>query len=473
MIITSKSSRRKGKPSMRGVFSKAWPIRAIGLVSSILLFGLGCSMIGGHLVSQDTITATPAETTAEIPSSSLNPTNIPSATLQSETIHWWHFTTDSAQKLALEMAALKFMEMNPSVTIKITSMERDAYKSRILGALESEDPPDLFQNDGDFAARNFAKSGYLQDISPSMTEAWSSTFVPSVLESYNLNGRQYGVPRSFSLIGIWYNKTLFLRAGIETHPTTWSEFVEDVRKLKSAGIVPIALGEGDKWSGALWWEYLALRLGGRAAFEEALSGTGAFATNPFVQAGEQLTALISTHPFQAGFLNSPTYPDASAEFGNGKTAMHLMGDWESENQKAYSSNGMGIGSDLGWFPFPIVENGDGDSKDILGGVTGWLVGKNAPPLTIEFLKFLTSKEIECRMAAPGSMPAVLDAGDCLGDPFPKSVWEPAMQAKYIQSYYDQYLPAAAASATNDAIHGLFAGTLSPAQVAQLINDSFD
>ncbi|MBN2083713.1 MAG: extracellular solute-binding protein [Anaerolineales bacterium] len=457
---------------MSEVFSKTWPIRAIGLVSSVLFFGLGCSVIGGNLVSQDTIAATPAETVAETPSSSPNPANIPSATLPSETILWWHFTTDSTQKLALEMAALKFMEMNPSVTIQISSMERDAYKSRILGALESEDAPDLFQNDGDFAARNFAKSGYLQNISPSMTDAWRSTFVPSVLEPYNLNGRQYGAPCSFSMIGVWYNKAHFLRAGIDTLPTTWSEFLEDVRKLKSAGIVPIALGEGDKWSGALWWEYLALRLGGRAAFEEAVSGTGAFTTNSFVQAGERLTALISAHPFQAGFLNLPTYPDASAEFGNGKTAIHLMGDWESENQKANSSDGKGLGSNLGWFPFPVVENGNGDSKDILGGVTGWLVGKNAPPLTIEFLKFLTSKEIVCRLAVPGSMPAVLDAGDCLGDPFPKSVWETAVQAKYIQTYYDQYLPAAAASATNEAIYGLFAGTISPAQAAQLIDDSF-
>ena len=458
---------------MSGIFPKSWPIHAIGLVSSILLFGVGCSVVGGNLVSQDTITATPAETAAEIPSPSQSPENIPSATLQSETILWWHFTTDSTQKLVLEKAALKFTETNPSITIKITSMERDAYKSRILGALESENAPDLFQNDGDFAARNFAKSGYLQDISPSMTEAWSSTFVPSALALYNLNGRQYGAPRSFSMIGVWYNKAHFLRAGIGTLPTTWSEFLEDVRKLKSAGIVPIALGEGDKWSGALWWEYLALRLGGQAAFEEALSGTGAFTTDPFVQAGERLTALISVHPFQADFLNLPTYPDASAEFGNGKTAIHLMGDWESENQKVNSSNGMGIGSDLGWFPFPIVENGNGDSNDILGGVTGWLVGRNAPPSTIEFLKFLTSKEIECQMAGPGSMPVALDAGDCLGDLLTKSVWETAIQAKYFQSYYDQYLPAAAASATNEAIHGLFAGTLSPAQVAQVIDDSFD
>ena len=44
-------------------------------------------------------------------------------------------------------------------------------------------------------------------------------------------------------------------------------------------------------------------------------------------------------------------------------------------------------------------------------------------------------------------------------------------AKYFQLYYDQFLPPAMGSVLNDAVQGIFAGTLTPEQVAQAIEDS--
>jgi raffinose/stachyose/melibiose transport system substrate-binding protein len=44
-------------------------------------------------------------------------------------------------------------------------------------------------------------------------------------------------------------------------------------------------------------------------------------------------------------------------------------------------------------------------------------------------------------------------------------------AEYFQLYYDQFLPPATGSVLNDSVQGLFAGTLTPEEVAQAVEDS--
>jgi raffinose/stachyose/melibiose transport system substrate-binding protein len=412
------------------------------------------------------------EITTSAPADNATAEPVPTVTPESARIRWWHYTTDAAQKLLLQSAARIFMQANPSVSIEITALEHGTYDSRLPGALQSSEPPDLFQTDGDYPVRVFADSGYLQDISDSMAGKWSAGLLPSAREMYAVDGRYYGAPPTISAVGFWYNKAFFQQAKISEPPATWSDLLEDVRKLKNAGFIPIALGEGDKWSGAFWWEFLALRLGGRAAFEDALSRRSGFDSAPFVQAGDLLRDLIAEQPFQPGFLYVQTYPDASGFFGSGNAAMHLMGDWEYENQRINSFGGLGLGADLGWFPLPRVADGAGDPEDFLGGGTGWRMGTNAPAAALEFLKFLSSAEQQCRLIGLGAMPASIDAGNCLDDPYPKAVWESVRGARYLQVYYDQYLPDAAGQAVNESVLGLYDGSLSPADAAARMEEVF-
>jgi hypothetical protein len=46
---------------------------------------------------------------------------------------------------------------------------------------------------------------------------------------------------------------------------------------------------------------------------------------------------------------------------------------------------------LGWFFFPEVQGGKGKANDIFGSVYGWLVSKDAPKETLEFMKALLGK----------------------------------------------------------------------------------
>jgi raffinose/stachyose/melibiose transport system substrate-binding protein len=152
--------------------------------------------------------------------------------------------------------------------------------------------------------------------------------------------------------------------------------------------------------------------------------------------------------------------------------MELMGQWAPAVQKDNSENKEGIGDKLGWFPFPAVEGGAGAPSDAFGGGNGFGIGKNASPEAIDFVKWLTSVQAQMACAEAGFCIPVVKGGEAgLSDPFLITIQQTFAQAEYFQLYYDQALPPATGSVVNDSVQGIFAGTLTPEQAAQAIEDS--
>lgn len=416
-------------------------------------------------------TAAPA---AELPTAV--PTAVPeSATLGSGTtkISWWHISTAEDQRALWEQMAQEFVAQNPDVSIEITVLENEAFKAKLATAMQSGSPPDVFQSWGGGVLKQYGDAGLVQDLTPALQQnGWGQSFSPGPLGLYTFDGKSYGVPWNAGMVGFWYNTALFEQAGIAAPPTTWSEFLTVVQQLKDAGITPLALGGKDKWPGHFYWVYLATRLGGQSAFEAAYNRTGSFSDPAFVQAGEYLQQLVELEPFQNGFLGAG-YPDHQVVMANGMAAMELMGQWAPAANSAVAEDVETYQATLGWFPFPAVEGGAGDPSDALGGGDGFAVGKNAPPAALDFVRFLTNVENQRTIVRTGmaGTPGVTAAADAIENPLLKEVFEQAALAKYYQLYYDQYLPPAVGQTVNDATQELFAGTATPAQVAQMIEDS--
>jgi raffinose/stachyose/melibiose transport system substrate-binding protein len=386
-------------------------------------------------------------------------------------ISWWHISTADPGKATWQAMADAYMKANPGVQIDITILENDAFKTKLTTVMQSGNPPDLFQSWGGGVMAEYAQAGLIKDLTGDLKGAWGDSFNKAPLDVYSYNGKYYGVPWDMGAVGFWYNKALFTKAGISAPPTTWTELLNDVKKLQAAGITPIALGEKDKWPGHFWWVYLATRLGGKAAFDKAYSRTGSFADPSYVQAGQKLKELIDLKPFPQGYLGL-AYTDESALMGDGKAAMELMGQWEPGAQKDGSTNKQGIGDNLGFFPFPAVEGGAGNKDDIMGGGNGFAVGKNASPVTVDFVKYLTSVENQHIIAQQAiGLPTVKGAETSITDPLLSQVQASVNKAQYFQLYYDQYLPPAMASVIVDSVQALYAGSASPEAVAKAVEES--
>ncbi len=257
------------------------------------------------------------------------PTNVPTPTPGISTVGsgatkivWWHISTVADQRANWANLADDYVKAHPDVSIEITVLENEAFKSKLATAMQSGSPPDIFQSWGGGVLKQYADAGLVKDLTPSLQEAgWGESFQPGPLSLYTFDGKSYGVPWNAGMIGFWYNKALFEQAGVTTHlRRPGPNLLETVKKLKAANITPIAVGEKDKWPGHFWWVYLATRIGGQAAFEKAYNRQGTFADPSFVEAGTRLKELVDLQPFQNGFLGAG-YGDQQA----------VMGEWQSRD----------------------------------------------------------------------------------------------------------------------------------------------
>ena len=96
------------------------------------------------------------------------------------------------------------------------------------------------------------------------------------------------------------------------------------------------------------------------------------------------SASSTLEPFQAGFL-AATHPDQEGEFGNGKAAMMLQGQWAAERSGVGKRvQGRASAKRSAGSPFPEVEGGAGLPTDVFGGGDNFVVGRDAPPEAVEF-----------------------------------------------------------------------------------------
>ena len=151
------------------------------------------------------------------------------------------------------------------------------------------------------------------------------------------------MPWDTGAVPIFYNKTLFAKAGVKPEDmATWDGYLAGIKKLKAAGITPIVVGAGEKWPMHFYYSYLVMRIGGDHALADAKAGKdGGFKNATWVEAGKRLQELAALEPFQAGYV-STSHAQSSGVFGDGKAAMDLMGDWLLAMQGPNASNGKGL-----------------------------------------------------------------------------------------------------------------------------------
>ncbi|MFF5537942.1 extracellular solute-binding protein [Streptomyces cinerochromogenes] len=382
------------------------------------------------------------------------------------TIEWWNISTTEPTKTVWAGLAKKF-EADTGIKVKIVQMENDAYKSKMTALIASGKLPDIFHTWGGGVLKQQVDAGLVEDLTD-ITKPWADDLLPVAKEPYLMDGKVYGIPFDIGMIGFWYNKALFRKAGISTPPTTWSGFLDAVRKLKSAGVTPLALAGKEKWPGMYYWAYLAMRTAGVEALRKA-SESKDFTGAGFVEAGRHLKELVDLQPFQKGFLGAAysTPTGQAATVGNGKAAMELMGQWAPVVE---ADSGKGLGSDLGFFPFPEVEGGNGKITEVFGGGGGHALRRGAPKAAVDFLKFFASQTTDQELVKKtGVLPVVPAAESALSDPNLKAVQAQLKAATGFQLYLDQAYAPAVGQEINDSVAALIAGSKSSEQVAQSIS----
>jgi raffinose/stachyose/melibiose transport system substrate-binding protein len=384
---------------------------------------------------------------------------------------------DDPEKVTLwEHIAREYEAKHPNVRIQLSRMDNQSFKVWLPALLKSSERPNIIHSWGGGVFQELVEAGELKDISVQMLGEWEETLDPKGLAAFTTpQGAVYGAPLKVDPQVVWYNKALFEKAGIKAADIkSYGDFLEAVKKLKAAGITPIAVGGGDQWPLHFYWTMLALRLGGKEAFEAAYNRTGeGFDSPTFVKAAEMFKELIDLKPFQPDFLRA-NYRDAAAYFGDGKAAMHFQGPYDYNNQRLFSSNGKGIPEEqLGYFAFPTVEGGKGKPEDTLGAIVGWLVTKDSPDEAVDFLRFFLNKDHQTEMARRNMhIPTTKGTAEALQNPLLKRMAEDFERSSYLQVVYAQKLGRGGGMMVNELSAALAAGSIAPKEAAQGLQEEW-
>jgi raffinose/stachyose/melibiose transport system substrate-binding protein len=387
------------------------------------------------------------------------------------TLTWWHNATSGPMPAVWEEVAAEFEEAHPGVTVEQTGYQNEELQRTLIpNALAAGDPPDLFQVWPGGELRGQVENGYLMPLDDVIGDTVES--VGATVNPWQVDGVTYGIPFTFGVEGFWYNTEQFADAGAEV-PTTFDELVEVVGALREAGSTPIAVGAGDGWPAAHWWYQFALKSCSPDTL--AAAETEFDFTDPcWVEAGEQLQDFLGVEPFQDGFLGTPAQQGAGSSAGlvaNGQASMELMGHWNAGVIGGLTPD-QEVPAFLGWFPVPGIAGADGDPTAALGGGDGFGCSADAPPECAELLAYIMSEDVQKKFAASGSgIPTVPAAQSSLEDPNLKMVADGLAAASFVQLWFDTAFGTTVGNAMNEGIVNLFAGTGTPEEIVQRMQDA--
>ena len=359
----------------------------------------------------------------------------------------------------------------------------DAYKEKIRTAVGSGNAPTLIYSWSGGALQDYVKNGDVVDLTSSTADL-QARLVPSVLGSGTIDGKVYAVPNNNTQpIVLYYNKDLFAKAGIAAAPQTFTELLDDVDKLKDAGVdTPIALAGQSQWPELMWIEYLADRVGGPQTFDDVIAGQpDAWSSPAMLKALGLIQQLVDEGAFGDKF--GSVVADANADVAlvhTGKAAMVLQGAWVYASFLTDAPDFV-AGDKLGFSTFPAVEGGAGDPADIVGNPANfWSVSskasKKAQDAAIKYLnEAMFDDDYVDDLVSGGGVPVTNDAEAKLEAsdqaPFLTFAYGMVKDAPSFQLSWDQALPADQAQALLSNLSQVFLKQESPQEFADAMGGS--
>jgi glucose/mannose transport system substrate-binding protein len=327
-----------------------------------------------------------------------------------EIFSWW---TGGGEEEGLNALIELFNEEYPDVEVINATVAGGAgsnakavLKTRMVGG----NPPDSFQvHGGAELVDTYVETGMMQPIT-GLLEEWGvkDKFNQQILEMSSYEGEYYSIPVNVHRSNAtFYNKEVLAENNVEP-PTDLASFKEALAKLDEAGVVPLALGDTNKWPAGQVFETLLVATLGPDGYNGLWNGETA-ADDPAIR--EALVHFKDLMQYVNEDHSALTWQDATQMVHEGEAAFNIMGDWAEGYLKTL---GWTPGEDFGWMPVPGTEG----SFVVVTDTFGLPKGAPNPENAKKWLKIIASKEGQDTFnPIKGSIPARLDADKSKYDPY--------------------------------------------------------
>jgi glucose/mannose transport system substrate-binding protein len=258
---------------------------------------------------------------------------------------WW---TNAGEYAGLNEMFKLFKAANPDVEIVNATVAGGAgtnYKGQLLSQLIGGVAPDTFQLHAGLEVETYSPGVYVVPVDDIYAaNGFEKVFPPDLIALLKYKDHFWGVPVNIHRANVlWYNKSLFAKAGITAAPATWDEFFAAADKLKAAGIAPVALGGKDGFELEHTFETILLGTLGADGYKGLWTGKTSWKDAKVTQSLETFKKYIS---YANKDHDALTWAAATQQVIDGKAAMNIMGDWANGQFTAANM------TDYGWAPSP-------------------------------------------------------------------------------------------------------------------------
>ncbi|MFF2299605.1 ABC transporter substrate-binding protein [Arthrobacter sp. NPDC058127] len=324
-----------------------------------------------------------------------------------------------SQKETMQKLVDEFEAKNPNIEIELQVNPWTDYWTKLQVGAQGGTAPDAFWMLG----TNFhvyAANDQLLPLDDAIKSANidMGVYPKPLVDLFKYKGHQYGLPKDFDTVGLWYNKELFDAAGV-AYPTdqwTWKDVQAAAAKLTNPangtfGIAaPLNRQEG-------FYNTIA-QAGGNVISDD---GKKSGYDDPKTQAGLQYWVDFIKNGYSPS-LKQFADTEAVAQFENGKVAMYYGGSFYA--QRFHENAGLKSKVDVTSLP-------KGEKKaTIINGIQNVGYSKSKHPEELKkFLLFLGSEEAAKTQASTGAViPAYKDT---------QQGWIDAMPEFHLKSFIDQ------------------------------------
>ncbi|MET9070190.1 extracellular solute-binding protein [Streptosporangium sandarakinum] len=231
-------------------------------------------------------------------------------------------------------AAQKQAGRDVRVLFQPNGVDDEQYKTKVALDLKSRTGADVIDLDGIWVGE-FAQAGYIKplgEVGGAAVDSWDGwRQIPEAVQGLGVfDGKRYGVPQGTDGRILYYNKSLFAKAGLpeKWQPRSWQEILDAGTALRRLpGVTPIqinagtAMGEATSMQGAL----------------PLLAGTGTeiYANGKWTGASQGVKDVLDLYRrIYAGGLGDPRLQQEAkgrdksfAEFAAGKIGILAEGDY--------------------------------------------------------------------------------------------------------------------------------------------------
>ena len=312
-----------------------------------------------------------------------------------------------------------FEDQNPNVIVQLEPVSGRDYYARLLTQLAAKAAPDIMQI-GDDAVPSFVSKNAFVPLDAYLTgiNFDPSIYLPGLLDPGKIDGKQYLLPKDYSPLAVYYNKTLFDAASVP-YPVegwTWEDLLATAQKLT----VKDASGNVTQWGiqlPAAWttgFEYWVAAAGGSLISEDGKTFSGKMDSPEVARAVQFYADLYNKYQVAPPPADMNAFGGGNSEFANGKAAMMLFGRWPQGGFKTNPNISLGV----------VAPPQDKVRANILfWGGFGIATSSLQPETAFKYLSFV-SGEPGAQVWKDWALPAVKSVADSSGlsaDPI-EGVW---------------------------------------------------